>query len=741
MTMLNSSRSTQAFPTPFLFGVATADHQCEAYDPRFEDIRDVWERKRNLTERKRATDFWNRYTGDIQLAKELGCNSFRFSLAWSRLEPVAGQFNDEAFDHYRQLIETVRSAGMEPVMTLHHFTWPVHVEERGGLIGKDFPAIYTNYVAEVVKRLGQQVRYWITFNEPTQLIYGYIKPWWEQYYFMPPGLPEHATFADQLDAVGTLMRNLFQAHTAARQVIKQSNPDALVGVNPLILGLPVWLQRLMDWNITRLHSREDWVRRGLSYSRRRLSEHGKVDIVLGTLTMTRRRAEQVDFSDAYFVTSQALLVNAGSAIHTILDLDGASVAVVEHSTAPEALHRHLPKAHALVVEHYAEALQALDSGKAAAILTDDTILQGLMKQHPGCYRLLDTLSTREYYAAAVAKGHPELLAVVNRAVRSFKDTQAWTSSIARHLSGQSIAGPPHLSLGTTLADINGWDSHHNKAEETGSTQNNARDTLLDRIKARGYLVVAVKENVPGFGYRDPQTGEMSGLEIDLARAIAQEIFGDPDKVVFHPAQTHERLPLVRSFLRFFDAPIKLYSIISTALNSNWWHLGMAGKLPEFLCPSECVGQQDFVGLDYYWGISTLGLHRIQELLSAMHGYYDQAPVWPGELYKTLRYHARLFPGKEVLIIENGCVDAADGYDRARYIECHVQEVQRAYQSGVKVLGYDCWSITSNREWGLPFNRGSDFGLYHIDLDNDPELKRVPTPAVEVYKRIIEQRGE
>ena len=737
--MLKSSPSPHAFPASFLFGVATADHQCEAYDPRCEDIRDVWERQRNLTERKKATDFWNRYGEDIQLAKALGCTAFRFSLAWSRLETAPGQFNDEAFDHYKQLIEAIRAAGMEPIMTLHHFTWPVHVEERGGLIGKDFPAIYAHYVTEVVKRLGQQVRYWITFNEPTQLIYGYIKPWWEQYYFMPPGLPENATFEDQLEAVATLMCNLFLAHTAARQLIKQSYPDALVGVNPMILGLPTWLQRLMDWNITRLHSRDDWTRRGRSYARRGLSEHGKVDVVLGTLTMTRGRAEQVDFSETYFVASQALLVSSTSAAHATQDLDGTSVAVVKQSTASEALRTYLPRAHALVVGNFTEAQQALDSGKAMALLADDAILQGLMKQHPGRYRLLATLPTKEYYAAAVAKDHPELLAAVNRAVRNFNSSEAWSSSIAQHLPDLSVAGPPELALETTLADISGWKSSRSTAEGTNSAQNAGRATLLDRIKARGYLVVAVKENVPGFGYRDPQTGQLQGLEIDLARAIAQEIFGDPKKVEFRPAQTSERLPLVRSFLKFFDAPVKLFSIISTALDSNWWHLGMAGKLPEFLCPRECAGQQDFVGIDYYWGISTFGLHRIQELMSAMHGYYDKAPVWPGELYKTLRYHAKLFPGKEILIVENGCVDEADGYDRARYIERHVQEVERAYQSGVKVVGYDCWSITSNREWGLPFNRGSDFGLYHIDLDNDPDLKRVPTPAVGVYKRIIERR--
>jgi len=121
-------------PESFMFGVATADHQCEAYDPEFEDIRDVWERRRAFTLRGKATDFWNRYPEDIALARNLGCKAFRFSIAWSRVEPHPDQFNQAAFDHYRQVIATIREAGMEPIVTLHHFTWPLHVESRGGLI-------------------------------------------------------------------------------------------------------------------------------------------------------------------------------------------------------------------------------------------------------------------------------------------------------------------------------------------------------------------------------------------------------------------------------------------------------------------------------------------------------------------------------------------------------------------------------------------------------------------------------
>ncbi len=74
--------------------------------------------------------------------------------------------------------------------------------------------------------------------------------------------------------------------------------------------------------------------------------------------------------------------------------------------------------------------------------------------------------------------------------------------------------------------------------------------------------------------------------------------------------------------------------------------------------------------------------------------------------------------------------------RADYLKAHVNEVRKAVARGVPVEAYLCWSITSNREWGLPFDDGSDFGLYHIDLDTDPELKRVPTDASRAYAALI-----
>ncbi|HEY0797520.1 MAG TPA: family 1 glycosylhydrolase, partial [Candidatus Baltobacteraceae bacterium] len=117
-------------------------------------------------------------------------------------------------------------------------------------------------------------------------------------------------------------------------------------------------------------------------------------------------------------------------------------------------------------------------------------------------------------------------------------------------------------------------------------------------------------------------------------------------------------------------------------------------------------------------------------------HYSLAPVWPQLLYDILRYHADLFPGKEIFIIENGCVDSADGYTRDKYLDAHIRQVERAVADGINVRAYIAWSITSNREWGLPFDANSDFGLYHIDLDTDPDLIRKSTPASIAYARAV-----
>ncbi len=238
------------------FGVATADHQCEAHDGR-DDIRDVWERVRRLVARGKATDFWNRYREDVELARGLGCSVFRLSLSWARLEPQPDAWSDETFAHYRDVLQTIRDAGMSAIVTLVHNTWPLHVQADGsgaGPLDSSFPDRVARLATEVARRLGDLIDDYVTLNEPNQLVYGWIKGFWMRAYAMPPGQPPYESGDAQMDDVLTLIPNLFRAHAKARDAIRRIRPSARVAANPLVLGLPPWLQRWIDRNATHLQS-------------------------------------------------------------------------------------------------------------------------------------------------------------------------------------------------------------------------------------------------------------------------------------------------------------------------------------------------------------------------------------------------------------------------------------------------------------------------------------------------------
>jgi beta-glucosidase/6-phospho-beta-glucosidase/beta-galactosidase/ABC-type amino acid transport substrate-binding protein len=741
LTILFGERPLPPLPSSFLFGVANSDHQCEAYDPEREDIRDVWERLRRLTPRGRAIDFERRYPEDVGLAQQLGCTAFRFSISWARVEPAPGRFDEAALDHYRRLVKAIRAAGMEPILTLHHFSWPLHVEQRGGMLAAAFPDWFAAYADAVDEHLGDDVTYWLTFNEPGQLVAGYIKPWWERDYFAPPGQPDGTPMAEQIEAVGRLIPNLFRAHSAARRAIRLRHPYAQVGANPNLLGLPGWLQRWINWSATRIRRPADLARAVRQLAVRPRPEQGDVDVVMATLTHTPRRAAQVLFSETYFMGGARLLVAAGSPVRGASDLAGRVVAVVRGVTAETEVRVAVPAARVLVAPDYAAALRALDREEADALLADDPILRGLMAPDPSRYRLIGPALTREPYAAAVSSGADDLLNVVDGVIRRFKSDGEWAASYARNI-GRTIPRPPAGELRALVAS--GGSERIRAAQRpdapAGPLPLGQPGTALRRIQDRGVLIAAVRADAPGLGWRDPFTGAWGGLEIDLARALAQRIFGDETRVRFRAASSGERLPLLRSFWSLLDPWLKQWSTLSVILASHWWHLGLAGKLAPFLCPVDCIGQQDFVGLDYYWGVNTLNLEHVSRLLNSAAGRFDQAPVWPGALPGFLRQFAALFPHLPIIVVENGCVDETDGVDRATYLRRHIREVQRAVAGGVNVIGYLCWSLTSNREWGLRFGPGNDFGLYHIDLDDDPDLKRRPTLSAHVYSEIIKARG-
>lgn len=694
------------------FGVATADHQCEAYDGR-DDIRDVWERVRGLVPRGKATDFWNRYAQDVGLAKSLGCKAFRLSLSWARLEPEAGQWDDAAFAHYRDVLQCIRDAGMISVVTLVHNTWPLHVQaegDGGGLLHHTFPERMAAYAALVAQRLGDLIDYYVTLNEPNQLVYGWIKGFWMRTYAMPPGQPPYATGEEQMDDVLKLIPNLFRAHAQSRAAIQRITPGAQVGTNPLVLGLPRWLQRWIDRNATHLQSPEQAVRQATRLSQSSVLEGGDVDISIAQITATKQREEHVLFSEPYYTAHLSLLHPHAAAVPDSIERWTATLGVLSEMLPARIVRGHFPAAGVKYFADAAAALAALKSGDIDAFFDDDILLRNFTSD---TFALTRIDAKPQFLAVAMAFGSRTLLNAVDRAIRGFK-------AIDPDLPG--------IYDRKTLAP----------ADRPGPVPD--MDKSLQRIRKRGVLRVGVHPAVPGMCERDA-SGAFVGLEPMLARAIGEEILGDGSRVQFVEVQGDKRMSATRSWLQILFTLRKSIGMFGTLLGTNWWNLGMAGKLPAFLCPPECVGALDYVGIDYYWGVPSMWPGELQRLSAASEFHYGNAPVWPGALSTILNEANEDFPGKPIVVVENGCVTSADGFTRAKYIEAHVAQVRRAISKGIPVIAYLCWSITSNREWGLRFDDNSDFGLFHIDLDTDPHLKRVPTDASAAYAKIIAENSQ
>lgn len=706
-----------AFPPGFLFGTANADHQVEAHDPAREDVWDLWERCQGLTPRGRATDFWNRYGEDVAAAASLGCKLFRFSIAWARVETSHGEFDQEALAHYLRVADCIRDHGMKVMVTLHHFVWPVWLErDCGGMTGERFPDLFARYAERVAEAMGDRVDYWITFNEPSQLTFGFIKPWWQNRYFMPPGLPRGSHVEAEAEAVGRLIPNLFRAHARARRVIHQLRPGSRVGVNPMVTGFPTWLQMLMDWGACHRGMGEalfKFTNRGAL-----VGEKGDVDLVIGGVTASDET--RFDFSDPYLRTGKAVLVAADFQGDGLAALTHRKIAVLAVGNQPAGWKRDLPAdCTKRIFANYLDALAALAAGDVDAVYGDAYFLSPASGRDAPHFRYLVTDLSDEAYAVVAPHGHCQLLERVNRAVSGFQH------EVSRLADAQAVSPPSPVAKQAqrpvSLREVLLGED----ADSTGLAE--SRD--VRRVRRRGKIRIGIRTDAPGNG-----SGE--GLETHLARRIAYEIFRDESCLEIVPIEPAARLKVLEAKSGWLNWAWRFWGTTTLIANANWWYLGTAGKLPVELCPEEAVGAQDFVGLDYYWGLPTLKLGKFRLLEDAAHGKFLKAPVWPRGLYHALRRFHRWFPERELFIVENGSVPMANGISRTNYLKQHVAEVARAIRKGVPVKGYNFWSITSNREWGHPFDPNTDFGLYFVDLDKDPELKRMPTDEVEVYREIM-----
>ena len=169
---------------------------------------------------------------------------------------------------------------------------------------------------------------------------------------------------------------------------------------------------------------------------------GTVDLVIATMTANEDRAKQIDFSDCYYVAGQKLLVKQSSPINGIGDLAGKTVATAKGSTSEKNIRAKAPQAKVELYDTYADGLQAVLSGRADALTTDDIILYGYEKQNKGQVKVVGDQFTQEPYAIGLQKGHPELLEVVNQVIRDLKSSGAWTELYKKHISTENVPSPP-----------------------------------------------------------------------------------------------------------------------------------------------------------------------------------------------------------------------------------------------------------------------------------------------------------
>ncbi len=212
------------FPAGFLWGAATSSHQVEGHCTNNDWW--AWEQAGKVREPSGAAcDHYHRFREDFDLARELNHNAHRFSLEWSRIEPEEGRFSPEALAHYRDVLLALRERGLEPVVTIYHYTLPKWLADKGGWENPGIERLFERFAARVLDEYAGLARWWITFNEPAVHVFkSYILGQW------PPGKTDYPTAFQ-------VVRRMLRAHVLAYHAIHARRRDAMVSVAKHALAL------------------------------------------------------------------------------------------------------------------------------------------------------------------------------------------------------------------------------------------------------------------------------------------------------------------------------------------------------------------------------------------------------------------------------------------------------------------------------------------------------------------------
>jgi beta-glucosidase len=223
------AEATHTFPKNFLWGTATSGFQYEGNSRNT----DFWQWEQGeghiaqAYKSGRACDWWEgrRWQEDFDHAAADGHTALRMSVEWSRVEPTPARWDEDALDHYRQMVKGLRARGLTPMVTLHHYVNPVWAAERRVWETGEVVMLFERYVRKVVKALGEYVNLWCTINEPN----AYMYHCWVEGAF-PPGKKD-------INLGFRAAVNLLRAHAAAYRAIHALQPHALITLP--ILFMPI----------------------------------------------------------------------------------------------------------------------------------------------------------------------------------------------------------------------------------------------------------------------------------------------------------------------------------------------------------------------------------------------------------------------------------------------------------------------------------------------------------------------
>jgi beta-glucosidase len=218
--------STYKFPLNFLWGAATAAYQIEGAWNEDGKGESIWDRFShtpgkitNADTGDIACDHYHRFEEDIALMRQLGLKAYRFSISWPRVVPTGrGRVNAKGLDFYDRLVDAICAANIEPFLTLYHWDMPQAIQDEGGWENRSTAYVFADYAALMVKRLGDRVRFWTTFNEPSVVAFnGHFSG-------------GHAPGIQDARAARQVVHHLLVAHGLGVQAIRGANSSVDAGI-------------------------------------------------------------------------------------------------------------------------------------------------------------------------------------------------------------------------------------------------------------------------------------------------------------------------------------------------------------------------------------------------------------------------------------------------------------------------------------------------------------------------------